>query len=264
MSPIRRLSLTSALVLAVFCLAGGLGCSSSTPTDPSAGNSTAGTDNFLCATVTVLDVGPECFPGSCPPEFFLCSNNSPVLAGTTYSFVADDVSAGLNPPLAASEPVSSRSRLNLTVAGTEAATGRSLGLIFSIVDIADPGGSAELTIDMNNRVKNFFDLEIDCTVVNRDGLSEMLFNFPRTDPPLSFTLDSWEEADGVVALARNSGLTFSPTGVMEGSFSFEVENLQEVGGADPIRARLRVEGNFRLNLPAVQQTVPVSTTAGGC
>jgi hypothetical protein len=237
-SPFRaRTALPGAAVAGALASLVLLSCSGGSGGDPaSPTQQVPATDTWVRATAELLNVGA---PSG--PEFYDCHTRLGIYAGVVWELVADRATAG------ATSIAPTQVRFNITATDDATRTGLVLGLAI------DP---ATLTGQLLPTATSF---TTDLTCTSIDGRPES--SFAANNPPVPtwvVTIDSAETAAGSLVLAEPVGATgaFSPTGIVEGSFSFFAANLQSTPSGT-VSAEILVTGCFRVNLPATTQGVPV-------
>ena len=258
-----RHDLASGALLAAAALAAGLSllaCSSGEPTNPAA-DPGADPNTYVLATVTLLDRNEPCDPGvDCEPEFYDCATQAAYLVGETWTVRGDLVTAGLSNAGASS--------VTVAISATDVVEQTGVAIEFLIPDVFDP--SAGLSFRGNNPSDctrptlevegTFTDVFALCARLNDNAVQESRFTLDTCEAQ-SITLTSWEtDGTGALQLAQSAGGNeFSPTGIIEGTFSFIGKNLQSTPGGD-IQAWVQVDGCFRVNLPILERGVPSNPT----
>ncbi len=231
-----------------------LGCSSSEPTDPRV--DPGRDDTYVFATMTLLEVPP-----TGDPEFFDCTTLAPLFPGETWEMYGDLATAGV--------VTDTGEERNLAITATDTTNQIGVAIEFRIVDLADPnagislrglpaGGNPCSTPSAGvNGV--FADVNALCARVSSGTwVSESRFVFNPCEP-WSIELTSWEtDAGGLLQQAVSSGGNdFSPTGIVEGTFSFVGTNSQ-VTPSDEVLANIQIDGCFRVSVPGDERGVPVN------
>jgi hypothetical protein len=230
----------------------------SDPSSPVVREPVAGT--YFHATITLLDTGPTCIPNvSCAPEFFDCDGSEGFLLGRTWSFDADEASAGATSYTAATPTVPNPIG-NVLLRGTDTVDDIGLSLAVRLqIDAASRTWAAFVGPDA---FQTFVNVEASCAEVNADLDPFTQFSFLPAQPngvsvgqlPL---LPSGDVEFSQVASGQLSG------GVIEGTFSFIGQNQQEFGQV--FVARVRVDGCFRMPVPRNEQSVELDPSASpGC
>lgn len=258
-------SASRAAAAAAAALAAGLGllaCSSGEPANPAV--DPGRDDTYVLATVTLLDRREPCEPApdDCEPEFFDCETRDPLFVGETWTVRGDAVVAGRTMP--------ADTTATIAISATDLAERTGLAIEFQIRDLMDPGANVDFrgppapggdcsrpTDDING---NFVQLDALCARLNDNQVQESRFTLDACEP-YDIQLTDWEtDAGGALQLAQSAGGNeFSPSGIIEGTFSFIGRNLQSTVGGD-IEAWVLVEGCFRVNAPETERAVPSNPT----
>lgn len=210
------------------------------------------TDTYLLARITVLDIA---FGDG--PEFFHCGTLEAVEAGEVYEMRAELGTAGITTAEV------DFSRVNVTLTGTDITTEVGLALAFRF----SPSQGIEEIAPIE--AETYVDLYLPCDRQSPRDTTESRLTLKVGDPRITLTIDSYESVGDSIVPAETdpqSG-SFSPAGIMEGTFSFPAEGNQ-VTGQGTLSPQVLVEGCFRLNVPFGELGVPVTpspTTSGaGC
>jgi hypothetical protein len=233
----RRLAAPGgSLLLALIGLALALGCQGgSDPATPP--QQVPAQDTWVSATALLLDAGA---PGG--PEFFDCETLLGIDPGLEWSVEAGVATSGVTGGLGSANP-----RVEITATDESGRTG--VGLVLTL----DPA-TMTATVPAGNAQLWFFDTDLACPAVN--GRQPSRFEGVAGTVAVAITEMATSAGQLVVAAPVDGLGRFSPEGILAGTFAFEATNRQE-SPVGALTARLTVTGCFRVNVPAVEQGVPV-------
>jgi len=252
---IRLVRACSCVIAAAGLVAALMGCSSSGTTSPSQPDAD---DVWVRATITLLDDLPPCNPPIiCAPEFFDCAGTTPITVPRTWVMEATSATAGMETYTSpASAPGVTDTTGQIAIAATDLVHETAVALQFNINLAPDGSVEAANIVGFND---NFANVDVRCTEINSATEPVTLFGLT---VPGSVTITSLDVAGVEIDFAQQRASGFSPAGIIEGRFSFDGTNFQEV--SQIYSGLVHVEGCFRLNLPRREQNIPVIAPPAAC
>src|SRR5437016_3561266 len=184
-----------------------LSCTGGSPAEPT--QQAPATNTYVLAHVTLLDANNPCVPGDCAPEFYDCETLQPMYVGHEWTLLGDQATAGV-----AGDPMNVPTIVTYTAADNSGHVGLRV-----VLDV-DPVASTA-TVGLGTSVN----VDQACTRLNSINVQESLFLMTTAG---TATVTSVETSGGLLVIALPSGTagTYSPTGILEGTFHFAAEARQ--------------------------------------